>query len=485
MVNQLLLSPPEKPSVFALHEPRMGALESLVGSLEFSSVTAKLALSVGLPLFGDDTDTDGNDTTLNDEEWLSSPTQKKKFLSPPVRSLSLEPLTDLSFAANGHLCNTSLHSFSVPHDVIPRIDVTEFHKLITGEYANRFDRIMTVDCRFPYEYEGGHIENAINISLLQLLEKHFALNDPPVESNPAQKTLLVFHCEYSLLRGPTMALHLRKLDRLHNADRYPYLTYPDILVLEGGYKSFFDKYTHLCTPQGYVEMRDRKHKKVCEVEMNKVLLALKLMRTKSNVSKPRPSFAHTRSSSLSSSTASIESQANNQPNQLCIRRSGLKKVHKRNSRDSRPLFTQSLHNLSQDTHEHTSAYAATYNNDYFAPLPMLYANHGQSLSALLLSVDSLYSVAAHSSTDSSTDSLMGSSSPFTEVMDDLDLISSKNASNVVLASASARPRVTLTRLHTRLSAGPPLFSPTVSLPFFDAHAVDDLSDDSFLTADHL
>ena len=220
-------------------------------------------------------------------------------------------------------------------------------------------------------------------------------------------------------------------------------------------------------------------------EMNKVLLALKLMRTKSNVSKPRPSFAHTRSSSLSSSTASIESQANNQPNQLCIRRSGLKKVHKRNSRDSRPLFTQSLHNLSQDTHEHTSAYAATYNNDYFAPLPMLYANHGQSLSALLLSVDSLYSVAAHSSTDSSTDSLMGSSSPFTEVMDDLDLISSKNASNVVLASASARPRVTLTRLHTRLSAGPPLFSPTVSLPFFDAHAVDDLSDDSFLTADHL
>ena len=39
-----------------------------------------------------------------------------------------------------------------------------------------------------------------------------------------------------MFRGPMMAKHLRKCDRMCNYDNYPLLTYPDIAILEGGYK---------------------------------------------------------------------------------------------------------------------------------------------------------------------------------------------------------------------------------------------------------
>lgn len=51
-----------------------------------------------------------------------------------------------------------------------------------------------------------------------------------------------------------MASHLRNCDRIFNCEEYPNLFYPDILILEGGYKSFFDLYPHLCYPCSYVQM---------------------------------------------------------------------------------------------------------------------------------------------------------------------------------------------------------------------------------------
>ncbi|WPK23310.1 hypothetical protein PUMCH_000546 [Australozyma saopauloensis] len=475
------------------------SLDTFVGSLGLSGVSAKLARSVRLPMFcHDETESDcsDNDTTLNDEDadaaaWLSSPTQKRKLLPPLFRGAAdLHPFPQMLFTANDHLPNTSLRSFSVPHDLIPRVDPEEFHKIVTGAYANRFDEHIIVDCRFPYEYEGGHIENALNISLQQHLEKEFVVNRPPALHQP-KKTLLVFHCEYSLLRGPTMAAHLRKLDRLHNADRYPYLTYPDIVVLEGGYKSFFDKYIHLCEPQGYVEMKDTKHKRVCEVEMNKVIQASKLIRAKSfNIAKPRPPITHTRSASLTTTLSSSDLllAVMNPP---ALRRSRSTKVQKR--RDSRPLFTQSLYNLSQEPHEPSiNPFSASDHLDEFAPPPALFRGHGKSLSMLLLSaqlpLESVYSVAT---AYSSTDSLMDAPSPFTDSLDEYDFVSPSvpAAKGSQCASAKVvRPRLSLTRSNTRASYAPLLVSPTIASPLFSGMGglggIDDLSeDDAFLSTD--
>ena len=30
-------------------------------------------------------------------------------------------------------------------------------KLLNGDFADRFDDFRILDCRFPYEYSGGHI----------------------------------------------------------------------------------------------------------------------------------------------------------------------------------------------------------------------------------------------------------------------------------------------------------------------------------------
>lgn len=73
------------------------------------------------------------------------------------------------------------------------------------------------------------------------------------------------HANFFLFR----ALHLRKVDRQVNMARYPYLHYPEIYIMEGGYSKFFDNHKTRCEPQDYVLMNDERFKVDCEREMTK------------------------------------------------------------------------------------------------------------------------------------------------------------------------------------------------------------------------
>ncbi|ORX64157.1 hypothetical protein K493DRAFT_10966 [Basidiobolus meristosporus CBS 931.73] len=68
-----------------------------------------------------------------------------------------------------------------------------------------------------------------------------------------------------------MAHHLRSLDRELNAVNYPHLSYPELYVLEGGYRGFFAHTVGKphCVPQNYVEMDDECHKTECKAQMAK------------------------------------------------------------------------------------------------------------------------------------------------------------------------------------------------------------------------
>lgn len=55
-----------------------------------------------------------------------------------------------------------------------------------------------------------------------------------------------------------MLRRLRQTDRFVNEARYPKLFYPNLYLLEGGYRAFFEQYPHLCEPQGYVAMKDER-----------------------------------------------------------------------------------------------------------------------------------------------------------------------------------------------------------------------------------
>ena len=101
------------------------------------------------------------------------------------------------------------------------------------------EKVKIFDCRFPYEYEAGHIPNAINSNSPTNLFKELF-------ENPSKKTLIVFHCEFSQSRGPTMASLFRDHDRDLNSNRYPFLYYPEVYILDGGFKSFYEEHPSYC-----------------------------------------------------------------------------------------------------------------------------------------------------------------------------------------------------------------------------------------------
>ncbi|KAB5580186.1 hypothetical protein GE09DRAFT_429028 [Coniochaeta sp. 2T2.1] len=186
-------------------------------------------------------------------------TKPKKEGSPPVSTL--QSVMDVE----------EPHEPVLPHffpdgqnDSIPRISRSTMLEVLDGKYGEHFDQKMIIDCRFEYEYEGGHINGAINYNDKELLSTHLFRN--PMTG----RTLLIFHCEYSAHRAPIMARHIRAADRTANAECYPRLTYPDVYILDGGYSGFFNEHRDRCYPQAYVEMDHAEHVHTCEREMGRL-----------------------------------------------------------------------------------------------------------------------------------------------------------------------------------------------------------------------
>jgi len=50
---------------------------------------------------------------------------------------------------------------------------------------------------------------------------------------------------------------LRQCDRANHADSYPSLSYPELYLLEGGYKAFYERHSRLCSPREYLPMLQR------------------------------------------------------------------------------------------------------------------------------------------------------------------------------------------------------------------------------------
>lgn len=146
---------------------------------------------------------------------------------------------------------------------------------------------LIIDCRYDYEYDGGHIDGAINIRSPEIIERLFfthrarLYNPEYLESikadfegvfnrlqdtqhmenhipHNAKAPMIIFHCEFSQKRGPRALSHLRKLDREVNYHSFPYLHYPELYIIEGGYKNFHSQHPNLCVPDGrYIEMVDK------------------------------------------------------------------------------------------------------------------------------------------------------------------------------------------------------------------------------------
>lgn len=59
-------------------------------------------------------------------------------------------------------------------------------------------KYIIVDCRFEYEFRGGHIAKAINRKTMEEIEREF------MDSPNSEKLVIIFHCEFSSFRAPRL-----------------------------------------------------------------------------------------------------------------------------------------------------------------------------------------------------------------------------------------------------------------------------------------
>ena len=137
------------------------------------------------------------------------------------------------------------------------ITPTTMTDVINGKFDAIIGSYRIIDSRYSYEYEGGHIQGAQNVhnkdDILEFLKT-------PESESDGKRHIIIFHCEFSSERGPKMCRFLRNQDREMNAENYPALCYPEIYILKGGYKEFYESNKTFCTPMNYVTMLSKDHK---------------------------------------------------------------------------------------------------------------------------------------------------------------------------------------------------------------------------------
>ncbi|KAM4636952.1 uncharacterized protein O3C94_017982 [Discoglossus pictus] len=134
------------------------------------------------------------------------------------------------------------------HEDLKYINCNTLAALMSGGYKDVVKKFQVVDCRYPYEYAGGHIKGSWNLFREEHIRDVLIMHAPP----PEKKLIVIFHCEFSSKRGPKMCRTLRNMDR--NINKYPNLHYPELYLLKGGYKEFYEKHKNLCEPKAYVDM---------------------------------------------------------------------------------------------------------------------------------------------------------------------------------------------------------------------------------------
>ncbi|XP_028618566.1 M-phase inducer phosphatase 3 isoform X2 [Grammomys surdaster] len=187
---------------------------------------------------------------LEDQEGTSEDPMECSLEDQNTKGLSLKkivPLADMATIQMEEEDSDSEHLIG---------DFSKVAALLSGKFQSVIERFYVIDCRYPYEYLGGHILGALNLYSQKELHEFF-LKKPVVPLDTQKRVIIVFLCEFSSERGPRMCRSLRKKDRALN--QYPALYYPELYILKGGYRDFFPEYMELCEPQSYCPMLHQDH----------------------------------------------------------------------------------------------------------------------------------------------------------------------------------------------------------------------------------
>lgn len=94
-------------------------------------------------------------------------------------------------------------------------------------------RLIFIDCRFAYEYNAGHIVSAYNLLTFDDLVTIF-------NAERGNNVILIFHCELTIDRSVKWAYIFRNYDRYCSGLPFPQLAYPNIFLLKGGFREFYN-----------------------------------------------------------------------------------------------------------------------------------------------------------------------------------------------------------------------------------------------------
>ncbi|XP_053376513.1 M-phase inducer phosphatase-like [Mercenaria mercenaria] len=164
---------------------------------------------------------------------------------------AVERLESRELVADGTRCYT-LPTIPGKHSDLKSISPETMADIVEGHYTEQLGKVTIVDCRYPYEFEGGHIRGAVNLYTKDAV-------NTLLQEKSEQPRVLIFHCEFSSERGPEMYRFLRSQDRELNKHRYPHLNFPEIYLPDGGYKAFFSTHNDLCDPISYKPMLHEDH----------------------------------------------------------------------------------------------------------------------------------------------------------------------------------------------------------------------------------
>jgi len=90
------------------------------------------------------------------------------------------------------------------HHDLKEISAATLVDLLDGKFNVNY---TLIDCRYPYEYDGGHVRGALNLYTEAQVYKQYFEDRGGRKRNPsslAEREVLIFHCEFSVERGPRM-----------------------------------------------------------------------------------------------------------------------------------------------------------------------------------------------------------------------------------------------------------------------------------------
>ncbi|CAE6469069.1 unnamed protein product [Rhizoctonia solani] len=245
----------------------------------FSASITSSALVMGNPIL----DNLGSDDSHCDDGSPARAYATRKAAGPPMRRLAppqnerakqSSPLSRVGLPGFGdnEADGKILPCHRVREDGLMRINCDTLDDLLAGKFDSQINSYTVIDCRFDYEYAGGHIPGAINLNTTQAIEDYLLGDNKPAPNRSGdgtKKDVLVFHCEFSAKRAPTFAKHLRSRDRALNSHSYPNVHYPEVYIMAGGFNQYFkEKPSQVEPPFSYVQMDDPVHLRARHSDLN-------------------------------------------------------------------------------------------------------------------------------------------------------------------------------------------------------------------------